>query len=95
MRRGPFFRPFSLFKTTEICFGSTKMGIFYREKKSGKMTLPLLKNIPLMPLERLHLTHLLPLGYDLIIKDDHQIYLFTNKYKSLDLNNFSSRTAVC
>ena len=23
---------FSLFKTTEICFGSTKMGIFYREK---------------------------------------------------------------
>ena len=24
---------FSLFKTTEICFGSTKMGIFYREKE--------------------------------------------------------------
>ena len=23
---------FSLLKTTEICFGSTKMGIFYREK---------------------------------------------------------------
>ena len=50
-----FFR-FSLLKTTEICFGSTKMGIFYQEKafhagkKSGKMTLPLLKNIPLTPL---------------------------------------------
>ena len=30
---------FSLFKTTEICFGSTKMGIFYREKHltPGKM----------------------------------------------------------
>ena len=27
-----FFFCFSLFKTTEICFGSTKMGIFYREK---------------------------------------------------------------
>ena len=24
---------FSLFKTTEICFGSTKMGIFYQEKE--------------------------------------------------------------
>ena len=23
---------FSLLKTTKICFGSTKMGIFYREK---------------------------------------------------------------
>ena len=23
---------FSLFKTTEICFGSTKMGIFYQDK---------------------------------------------------------------
>ena len=34
---------FSLFKTTEICFGSTKGVIFYREKKSGKMTLPPLK----------------------------------------------------
>ena len=49
---------FSLFKITEICFGSTKMGILYREKafhagrgkKSGKMTLPPLKNIPLTPL---------------------------------------------
>ena len=28
----PFFFCCSLFKTTEICFGSTKMGIFYREK---------------------------------------------------------------
>ena len=51
-----FFFCFSLFKTTEICFGSTKMKIFYRGKafhtgkKSGKMTLPPLKNIPLMPL---------------------------------------------
>ena len=40
---GPSPPPFlSLFKTTEICFGSTKMGIFYWEKafhagkKSGK-----------------------------------------------------------
>ena len=51
-----FFFGSSLFKPTEICFGTTKMGrIFYREKafnpgkKSGKMTLPPLKNIPLMP----------------------------------------------
>ena len=47
---------FSLLKTTEICFGSTKMGIFYREKtfhagtKSGKMTLPPQKNMPVTPL---------------------------------------------
>ena len=27
-----FFSRLSLFKTTEICFGSTKMGIFYQEK---------------------------------------------------------------
>ena len=46
---------FSLFKTTEICFRSTKMEIFYREKafharkKSGKMTLPLLKIFHLRP----------------------------------------------
>ena len=33
MRRGPpLFFFFSLFKTTEICFGSTKMGIFYQER---------------------------------------------------------------
>ena len=44
------------FKTTEICFGCTKMGIFYRKKvfhtgkKIRKMTLPSLKNIPLTPL---------------------------------------------
>ena len=33
-----FFFCFSLLKTTEICFGSTKIGIFYREKHftSGK-----------------------------------------------------------
>ena len=33
-RWGPFFFffCFSLLKTTKICFGSTKMGIFYREK---------------------------------------------------------------
>ena len=53
------FFSFSLFTTTEICFGSTKIGNFlpgkiisHREKKSGKMTLPPLKNIPLTPLER-------------------------------------------
>ena len=50
MRRGTFFFLlffFSLFKTTEICFGSTKMRIFYLEKafhaggkKSGKINLP-------------------------------------------------------
>ena len=62
MRRVPFFFfffffGFTLFKTTEICFGSTKMGIFYREKhftpgkNSEKMTLPPLKNIPLTPLQ--------------------------------------------
>ena len=45
-----------ILQTYEICFGSTKMGIFYREKafhtgkKSGKMTLPPLKNIPLTTL---------------------------------------------
>ena len=59
MSRGPFFFFFwlSLFETTEICLGSTKYGNFYQEKKafgvgkkSGKVTLPLLKNIPLMPL---------------------------------------------
>ena len=35
MRKGPplfFFFRFSLFKTTEICFGSIKTEIFYREK---------------------------------------------------------------
>ena len=31
-----FFFCFSLLKTTEICFGSTKMGIFYREKNLEK-----------------------------------------------------------
>ena len=36
---------FPLFKTTEICFGSTKMG-----KKNRKMTSPPLKNIPFTPL---------------------------------------------
>ena len=59
MRRGLFFFffffCFSLFKTTKICFGSTKMGIFYQEKtfhagkKSGKITLPPFKSIPLKP----------------------------------------------
>ena len=59
MRRGPFFSffffCFSLFKTAKICFGSTKMEIFYREKhftqgkKSGKMTLPLRKMFLLRP----------------------------------------------
>ena len=49
---------FSLLKTTETCFGSTKMGIFYRQKtfhagkkkKTGKMTLPPQKNMPVTPL---------------------------------------------
>ena len=53
-----FFSIFSFFKTTEICFGFYQniVGILYQEKafhtgkKSGKMTLPPLKNIPLMPL---------------------------------------------
>ena len=56
-----FFFFFSLLKTTEICFGSTKMGIFTgkkhftRKKKSGKMTLPPLKNKPVTPLSgRVH-----------------------------------------
>ena len=45
-----------LWKKTKICFGSTKMRIFYQKKhftpgkKSGKMTLPPQKNIPVMPL---------------------------------------------
>ena len=51
-------RTFFFSKTTEICFGSTKMGIFFFTgkkhytpgKKSGKMTLPHLKNFPLTPL---------------------------------------------
>ena len=44
-----FFFLLVTFKTTKICFRSTKMEIFYREKhftpgkKSGKMTLPLQK----------------------------------------------------
>ena len=51
-----FFFSFSLFKATEICFGSTKMGIFYREKtfhawkKIRKNEFAPLKNIPLTPL---------------------------------------------
>ena len=31
-----FFPCFSLLKTTEICFGSTKIGIFYREKSISR-----------------------------------------------------------
>ena len=59
MRRGLFFFfffCFTLSKTTEICFGSTKMGIFYQEK-AGIMTAPL-KNIPLTSLEGVILTSL-------------------------------------
>ena len=53
MRKGFF--SLSLFKTTEICFGSTKMGIyrekaFHTGKKTGKLTLPPQKTIPLTPL---------------------------------------------
>ena len=44
-----FFFHFTLFKTTEICFGSTKMEISTGKKHftPGNMTLPPLKNIPL------------------------------------------------
>ena len=56
MSRLPFFC-FSLFKTMKICFGCTKMEIFYREKgfhagkkKSGKITLPPQKKFPVTPL---------------------------------------------
>ena len=53
-----FFFFLSLFETNEICLGFTKMdnlpgkSIFHTGKKSGKMTLPPLKNIPLMPLHQ-------------------------------------------
>ena len=59
-----FFFAFTLLKTTKICFGSTKMGIFYREKafhtgkKSGKMTLPPQKNMSVTPLHTLQHTRL-------------------------------------
>ena len=52
-----FFFCLSLFETTEICLGSTKLEIstgkkehFMVGKKSGKVSLPLLKNIPLTSL---------------------------------------------
>ena len=51
-----FFFCFSLFETTEICFGSTKIKIFYREKafqagkKIRKNDFAPLKNISLTPL---------------------------------------------
>ena len=51
-----FFFCFSLFKTTKICFGSTKRKFstgkkhFTQGKKSGKMTLPPQKNVPVTPL---------------------------------------------
>ena len=53
-----FFFCFSLLKTTKICFGSTKMGILPGKKhftlgKSGKMTLPPQKNMPVTPLVKL------------------------------------------
>ena len=50
-----FFFCFSLLKTTKTCFGSTKMGIFYREKhftpgrKSEKWICPLRKICLLRP----------------------------------------------
>ena len=57
MGRGTFFFFCFLLFETEICFGSTKMENFYREKachasrkKLGKVTLPPLKNILLTPL---------------------------------------------
>ena len=53
-----FFFLLLTFQTTKICFGSTKMEIFYREKafhagkkKSGQMTLPPHKNFPVKPLD--------------------------------------------
>ena len=53
---GTFFFCFSLFKTTKICFGSTKMEIFYRkkhftlgEKNHEKWLRPLRKMFPLCP----------------------------------------------
>ena len=55
-----FFFCFSLFKTTEICLErntmeiSTRKRIFHAGKKSGKVTLPPLKNIPLTPLYYWH-----------------------------------------
>ena len=55
MKRGEDIFFFPLLKTTKICFESTKMGISYREKafhagkKSGKMTLPPQKNMPVTP----------------------------------------------
>ena len=51
-----FFFCFSLFNTTKICFESTRMEIFYREKafhggeKIRKLTLPPQKNFPVTPL---------------------------------------------
>ena len=51
-----FFFCFSLLKTTEICFGSTKIRIFYREKafhvgkKIRQNSLPPQKNMPVTPL---------------------------------------------
>ena len=51
-----FFVCVSLFKTTKICFGSTKMEIFYLEKafhagkESGKNDFTPQKNFPVMPL---------------------------------------------
>ena len=60
MRIGPpLFFFFSLFKTTKICFGSTKIEIFYREKafhagrKIRKNDFAPQKNFPDMPLEKI------------------------------------------
>ena len=59
-RGGPFFFfffCFSLLKTTEISFGSTKMGIFYQEKTFhagktiGKNYFAPQKNMPVTPLD--------------------------------------------
>ena len=59
-----FFFFTSLFETLEICLGSTKRKIFYQEKafhasekKSGKVTLPPLKNIPLTTLAMVQIFH--------------------------------------
>ena len=61
-QRTLFFSSFfflSLFETTENCLGLPKWAIFTREiifyarKKLGKLTLPSLKNSPLMPLHQI------------------------------------------
>ena len=59
-KRTFFFFCFSLFKTTKICFGSTRMEIFYRKKafhagkKFRKNDFAPQKNFPITPLVALN-----------------------------------------